>query len=577
MRRFATALLALSIFAAPAARGQSLDGPFPRLPSPEARAQAYAAGFRASAPPAAPVRAIAEFERSEAVVVSYSSWVTPGTQLPLELIRLLSENVRVISLHNNPGQKAGIEAAYANAGVTMSNVEFFDTNTNSIWTRDYGPFYIADGNREIGIVDFVYDVLSRPLDNNTPAALAGHLDMPLYTMDLAHVGGNYMVTGYGSAISTDRLLSTNSGDEALVRQRTEDYLGIEDYFIFPDPQDTYIDHIDTWGKFLDVDKILIAQASPGHPDYDALEAIADEFAETPSPWGTPYQVFRVFAPQRQPYTNSLIVNDHVYVATDGKNPALDAAAVQTYRDAMPGYTIHGVEYPFWLSTDALHCRTKEVADRGLLSVRHTPVPPRVPAARALTVDAEIIAYSGAALLEDDLHLIYRTGAAPFDTLALANVGGDTFRGTFPALRPGTAVEYYFSASDASGRTETFPLVGPAAPRTFRVVSRPAAGAPAADAPASASAEASPALSLEASPNPTRGALTVAYTLPAAATVTLEVYDALGRRVASLWEGPLGPGAHHATWDARGVPAGVYLVRLSAGGEAPLLRRVTVAR
>ena len=573
MRLALAAVLAVCL-AAPAALAQDF-GPFPRLATPNARAQALAAGFRASAPPPAPVRAIAEFERSEAVVVSYSSWVTPGTQLPLELIRLLSENVRVISLHNNPGQKAGIEAAYANAGVTMSNVEFFDTNTNSIWTRDYGPFYIADGNREIGIVDFVYDVLSRPLDNNTPAALAGHLDMPLYTMDLAHVGGNYMVTGYGSAISTDRLLSTNSGDEALVRQRTEAYLGIEDYFIFPDPQNTYIDHIDTWGKFLDVDKILIAQASPGHPDYNALEAIADELSRTPSPWGTPYQIFRVFAPDRQPYTNSLIVNDHIYVATgEPGDAALDAAALQVYRDAMPGYTVHGVDATYWLSTDALHCRTKEVADRGLLSVRHTPVPPRVPATRTLTVDAEIIAYSGAELLEDDLHLIYRAGAAPFDTLALANVGGDTFRGTFPALRPGTAVEYYFSASDASGRTETFPLVGPAAPRTFRVVSRPAAGAPAA---ASASAEASLALSLEAAPNPTRGAMTVRYTLPEAETVTLEVYDALGRRVASLWEGPVGPGAHHATWDASGAPAGVYLVRLTAGGEAQLLRRVTVAR
>ena len=567
-------VLALVLFglAAPSVLAQEF-GPFPRMASPEARAQAYAAGFRASAAPPAPVRAIAEFERSEAVVVSYSSWVTPNTKLPLELIRLLSEHVTVISLHSTDSKKAQVESAYVGAGVNMDNVEFFKTPTNSIWTRDYGPFYIADGDRNIGIVDFIYDVASRPLDNTAPAALANYFDVPIYTMDLTHVGGNYMVTGYGSAASTDRLLSFNPS-EAVVRQQAEAYLGIDDYLIFPDPQNTYIDHIDTWAKFLDVDKVLVAQADPGHPDYAALEAIADELAETPSPWGWPYEVVRIYAPDRQPYTNSLIVNDRVYVATgEPGDAALDAQALQTYRDAMPGYTVHGVDAPYWLSTDALHCRTKEIADMGLLSVRHTPVPERVRATRSLTVDAEIIAYSGAELLEDDLHLIYRTGDAPFDTLALERVGPDDFRARFPALRPGTEVEYYLSASDASGRTEHFPLVGPEGPRTFRVVGRtpPAAAA-------TANAEAGVAeLSLDASPNPARGAMTLRYGVAEAGPVTLEVFDAMGRRVASLWDGTAEAGEHRATWDTSALPAGVYLARLTSASGAVEMQRVTVVR
>lgn len=203
---------------------------------------------------------------------------------------------------------------------------------------------------------------------------------------------------------------------------------------------------------------------------------------------------------------------------------------------------------------------------GMLSVRHRPLSGDVPAGE-LAVDAEIIAYSGEALLEDALHLIYRTGDAPYDTLALARTDADTFRATLPTLPVGAEVSYYLSASDASGRTEHFPLVGPDGPRTFRIAPPVAADA---DAPLAA-------LRLDAAPNPARGATTLRYTLAEAASVTLDVYDALGRRVARLHSGPAASGEHRVTWDASGAPAGVYLVRLTGADGARGLRRVTVAR
>ena len=64
------------------------------------------------------------------------------------------------------------------------------------------------------------------------------------------------------------------------------------------------------------------------------------------------------------YTNSLILNDHVYVPiVGGKFTDYDERALAVYRDAMPGYTIVGIlgkpENP-WYGTDALHCRTRGV-------------------------------------------------------------------------------------------------------------------------------------------------------------------------------------------------------------------------
>ena len=68
------------------------------------------------------------------------------------------------------------------------------------------------------------------------------------------------------------------------------------------------------------------------------------------------------------------------------------------------------------------------------------------------------------------------------------------------------------------------------------------------------------------PNPARGVVTVPYALAAAGPVWLEVVDVLGRRVRAVLDGaPRAAGPHAASVDAAGLPAGLYVVRLRAGG------------
>jgi hypothetical protein len=81
-----------------------------------------------------------------------------------------------------------------------------------------------------------------------------------------------------------------------------------------------------------------------------------------------------------------------------------------------------------------------------------------------------------------------------------------------------------------------------------------------------------ALALRASPNPTAGPLALALTLPEAQTVTVEVFDALGRRV---WqqEMALGAGAQTVAVDASAWAPGVYVVRATAGRASATARVV----
>ena len=66
------------------------------------------------------------------------------------------------------------------------------------------------------------------------------------------------------------------------------------------------------------------------------------------------------------------------------------------------------------------------------------------------------------------------------------------------------------------------------------------------------------------PNPTRAASRLAYSLPESADVVIDVFDAVGRRVATLDEGARPVGNHVAELDAASLPAGVYSIRLRAG-------------
>jgi hypothetical protein len=81
------------------------------------------------------------------------------------------------------------------------------------------------------------------------------------------------------------------------------------------------------------------------------------------------------------------------------------------------------------------------------------------------------------------------------------------------------------------------------------------------------------------PNPARGTVTIAYSLPAAGgEYSLAVYDLTGRKVRVLASGAAAPGEFKATWDltdgaGAAVAPGVYIYRLQAEGASAASRLV----
>lgn len=275
--------------------------------------------------------------------------------------------------------------------------------------------YTTLGGGSVGLVEGAEKVTSReghgifrPNDDYGASQLSDFLNSPIrkwnsanwhkkklpriqthdwFFTGLLDVGGNYMVTGDG-IISSSYLVATQN--ELPVTHETETtkphvdniesrikyileqlnrFMGIDTYHVLTDPSGSYIGHIDCWGKFLAPRKILIAQS-----DDEKINEAYDNIAKSFSKEG--FDVFRVlcqniFIPSSDDspattaaYTNSLILNDHVYVPLAGERyKEFDEKALNVYRKALPEHTIVGIigkaDAP-WLGTDALHCRTRGI-------------------------------------------------------------------------------------------------------------------------------------------------------------------------------------------------------------------------
>jgi len=184
-----------------------------------------------------------------------------------------------------------------------------------------------------------------------------------------------------------------------------------------------------------------------------------------------------------------------------------------------------------------------------------PGAPLALVAEAVGLDASLT-WSASGYHDEDLHHydVHRSDVPGFtpDLTTFVGTAPDTF---FVDVDPGAQTWYYrVVAEDVHGNE----------------------GAPSNEASADVGAGVEePALPealaiLGASPNPLRSSARIEFALPETGRVTMAVYSVHGRRVATIVDGVMGAGHRHISWSATDdedspVPAGLYFIRLEAGG------------
>ncbi len=445
------------------------------LPATSTRAQEVSTD-----PPPAPVRLMAEWEESQALLVS---WRNQHAILLREIVRHGSAECKVIIFADNP---SAVSNYLSSGNVSLENVEILSPEYDSIWIRDYGPWTIYHNDVDsLMIADYIYNRPWRPNDDKIPAFIAQYLGLPIYEAieppyDWVHSGGNNLRDGMGTIFSSDLILEENPfKTEAEIDQIANLFFGADRYVKLPALPYDVIHHLDMHMRFIDEETIIIGEYPDGVSDGPQIEANIEYLLnEVPTPFGNPYRIIRIPMPPdaqgRYPdqngdyrtYTNSLFVNGTVLVPTYDEQ--YDTTALRIYEEALPGYNIVGIDCNGIIpSLGAIHCITKLVGVNDPLWIAHARLRDQESTEDAYPLSAIIKHKSGIA--EATLH--YRTAdEADYTTvnMVLSDTSESVWTSSIPPFPENTVVEYYLAAEANSGKSQVRPIVAPEGYFRFKV-------------------------------------------------------------------------------------------------------------
>ena len=442
-----------------------------------------------SDPPEGPVRAAAEWEEVEYLLVR---WTNSYQNILRQIVEVGVQECKVIITTQN---ESSVTSYLTNQGVDLTNVEFLNTGSNSIWIRDYGGNTIySDDVGERALTDWIYN-RPRPLDDIMPTEHANMIGMPIYVTDtgindLVNTGGNYMSDGLGNAFASNLILEENeAGNPYNVSAKTEDeidaimnaYMGIENYIKMETLPYDEIHHIDMHMKLLDEETILVSRYPEGVADGPQIEEnINYVLSNFQSPFGTPYEIKWIDAPPStsgsypdtggyyRTYSNAVFVNKSIIVPT--YRPEVDEPALDYLRELLPGYNVVGIDVdnsnePLIASLGAIHCITHTIGVDEPLWIVHQPIN-EVPTSNTnVSINAMIKHISGI----NNATVYWReAGESEFNQLSMTIIGDDNWSVDLWIPSGAESIEYYIEAEANSGKSLARPLVAPEGFWTFIV-------------------------------------------------------------------------------------------------------------
>lgn len=307
----------------------------------------------------------AEFEISEGVCLSWTGY----TQLLSEMAKEIALDAKVFIVTSSPGS---VRYSLEKIGCNMKNVVFIEERLNSVWMRDYGPWFIEMPGGKKGIIDLVYN-RPRPLDDKFPKTLGDKFGWETFACPLILPGGNLIIDGHGAAIMTDVVFDAGQGGDPnlsmeQLKRYMKDYFHCDTVHVVQDMENDGTGHIDMFCKLLDDRNIIIGEYKTPMDGYGnnyyILNEVAEKMAQLKNGKGENFVVHRMPMPSYKwgvsyTHTNSLIVNNKVLVPVYGRGTDEEALAI--YKKLMPNHKIVGLDCNDIIGANgAIHCITKLV-------------------------------------------------------------------------------------------------------------------------------------------------------------------------------------------------------------------------
>ena len=323
-------------------------------------------------PPDSIVYTPAEFDSVTGVIFAWEAYPT----LLTDLIKEVAEDDTAWVVVDNTSEQNSVSNTLSNANVNMDRVVFQVIETNSVWVRDYGPWWIIEPENSLAIIDLVYN-RPRPLDDTYPESAAGYFGINYYGLGLIEAGGNMLLDGQGSVIVSNVIFDGSQGfDPTLTQDQLEqyflDYFGVHKVIVTPHLINDGTGHIDMFVKLINDSTVIVGEyenQSAGYPgNYDICNQVASQLANETNGAGRPFNIIRMPMPPYNngityTYINSLIVNNKVLVPIYGLSTefANDDSVLALYETIMPGVEAVGFDCNQIIPANgAIHCIAMKV-------------------------------------------------------------------------------------------------------------------------------------------------------------------------------------------------------------------------
>lgn len=540
------------------------------VPLIEAYRNSRAGGRGIEAPPSWVPRTMAEWEEVQSVIITWTDYESILKQIvryakdECEVIIACTDSNAVITYLNG-----------ANGGgplPDLDNIRYIEVAYNSIWGRDYGAETMYKNEVDsLYLMDWIYN-RPRPDDDVMPESIAVFKGLPIFSAtqapyDVVHTGGNFMADGFGTAFSSYLVYDENGPNgnynqtvktQAEVDDLMEQWMGITQYITMPTLAYDAIHHIDMHMKLIDEERLLVGEFPVGVSDGPQIETNLNSYvAGHNSVFGDPFKFIRIpmppstagdYAPDAsyRTYANNIFLNKLVLVPTYREE--YDTTGLRILRESLPGYRVVGIDCDNSGSniislSGAIHCISKGIGVADPLLIRHQGLSDTYETVNPYTVEGYIRHRTGISGAEVN----WTTDtAAGFNSIAMADIGGNNWSAGIPAQPAGSTVFYYIHATANSGKQQVRPIVAPDGWWKFRVL----------DINASVGEGVAPLIT-EVFPNPSASLIMVTLNVPRG-PVHVYLTDALGRTVMELHNGNL-PADNRVFADIEALGSGAYLV------------------
>jgi agmatine deiminase len=538
----------------------------PRWMTPEEslRVDEIGRGHRVTAPPDAWVETPGEFEQLRGVFVTwiYGSYNSIFRQIVEEVVEVCKAYIIV----GSTGEQNNITSYLQSQGVPLDSINFYVWPRNSIWVRDYGPWFMREHDNSEGIIDFIYN-RPRPLDDTIPWRIGQAWVLDVYGSPLEHAGGNFMVDGLGTGFASTLIQQENPQfTVAQIESLMLAYSGLDQFIILPRINIEYTGHIDLWTKILNDTLVMVGEYAPGHPNYSVLNNNADSISRCKNREGFPYRIIRIPMPWSTSsappsYLNSLFVNNKVLVPLWGEPE--DSIALSIYQQALPDHEIVDINCSTMSgSGGAIHCITMQAPSSRYICIHHSPLTDTIDTLNDYRVRVRIITSSDLDIDSTAIHYMINNGT--FNTTPLVAVidTPGVYEGYIPAQSTGDTIAYYIFSKNNDGVRRTSPNHVPSQLYCFVIVESPGV----CERPVTGIFNA-----IATSPNPTRGRLIFSLDLRESTHIRIEIYNALGQTVNIIADQKLDAGRHEIHWEpsegqGQELASGVYFYAIESARE-----------